>query len=226
MTEGWICEDGHPLYRIDDVKICKICPIIAEVGAKENRCRLMGHTVPVTSECCTICNQYSKIPWHKELDQNGVATCPAGHTVTHEDMLYNMRGGKSPERKCYQCVSASWKRANAAYVAGREAVAAAEGREIDRRYKEARRLPLDYFDWVVALRLIEGKVDEVYDMRRDNNIGPTAMEKWVAYHSTTDDYNHTRTQPGGPKFVRHQWAETGQLKKWKPRTLAQAMSEL
>lgn len=226
MTEGWICEGGHPYYLVDGEKMCPICIKIADVGSRPKRCRVMGHLVPADQQWCTLCQRYTKLEWLRELDKTGTSTCPQGHEATHETLKYSLRSGKFPERKCEACVSSSWKKANTAYIAKRMGIAQAEGRELQHRPKEKRRLAPEYFDWVVALRLIEGKIDEVYDMRRGTHVGATGMERWVAYHSTTDDYNYMRTTPSGPTHVRSSWVDTGKVKRWKPKTLAQAMSEL
>lgn len=222
----WICEDGHPLYLIDGDKVCSICQQIAEHGARPGRCRLRGHTVPKNSNNCRACRRYREAPWFEELDATGSAVCPSGHHMTHENLAYGLRGGVWPERKCSQCVTEGWQKAHAAFMRNRESVAAAEGREVRRRSVPKVRLPSDYIDWVVALRLIEGKVDEVYEMKRGKHIGATAMEKWVAFHSTADSDIFERSCPGGVTSVRYQWREYGDRHKWKPKTLAQAMAEL
>lgn len=226
MTEGWICPDGHPLYLIDGEKICAICAEIERNGARPNRCKKRGHTVPRSAKNCRVCQRYRHAPWWEVLDTMGSATCPSGHEVTHEDLLYGIRSGGIVERKCHSCVRESWSKAHDVFMKRREEVAAAEGRELRHRDAPKKRLPIDYFDWVVSLRLIEGKIDEVYDMRRGEHVGATAMEKWVAYHSTGGDYFFTRKFDNSEKHVREQWPDVGLRKGWPPKTLAQAMSEL
>lgn len=224
MTKGWICKGGHPYYRIDGKKICPICAKIAELGLRKDRCAKFNHTVPAGHRHCPTCERYRKNPWQAELDQNGEATCTNGHHATHETLTYVRYPNGQVKRVCSQCLTL------AAGAARDAAVAYAEGRhergETRKRHRQRKRLPVDFFDWVVALRLIEGKIDEVYDMTRGTHVGPTAMEKWVAYNSTTDDYVFTRKFSNSIKSVRWQWAEAGEANGWPPKTLAQAMAEL
>lgn len=114
MTEGWLCEGGHPFYLIDGAKVCFLCEEVARVGAKAAPCRAMGHVVPVTHKMCRVCEQYQKIPWRKALDLNGAGTCAKGHEVTHDSLIYSVRTGKGYERKCPHCVSEGSQVANAA----------------------------------------------------------------------------------------------------------------
>lgn len=228
MTEGWICEGGHPLYLIDGEKFCPICILIAERGVKPQAPRGRrgcSHTVPMGVNSCYVCERHRKAPWLRALDQNGRATCPRGHEATHETLKYSRRGD-AVVRRCARCEEVGVAQAQRAFLRRKEEIAAAEGRQVRHRDDPKKRLPADFADWVVILRLIEGKVDEVYDMKRGEMVGATAMEKWVAYHSTSEDYNFTRTQPSGVHTVRHHWTETGQANGWKPKTLAQFMSEL
>ncbi len=228
MTPDWICEGGHPLYLIDGEKYCPICVAITEKGLKprgRSGPTPCAHTMPTGVKSCYVCERYRKSPWLQELDENGRGTCPGGHEVTHADLSYGIRG-QYAQRRCAACAHDSVLKASRAFMKKKDEIAAAEGRKVRRRTDPKVRLPVDYIDWVVALRLIEGKVDEVYDMNRGGHVGATAMEKWVAYHSTTDLYSYTRTTPTGPTHVRYQWVDMGVVKKWKPTTLAQAMSNL
>lgn len=225
MTEGWICEGGHPYYLIDGNKVCWVCEQIEKRGAKEGGCKKRLHTVHAGAAHCITCEKHRKRPWQKELDENGVATCPAGHEVTHESLKYSLSACGAPQRKCSICSDEAASHANSAYLIGRARKRAEKGLP-PLQPREKVRFPIDYFDWVVALRLIEGKVDEVYDMKRGSHVGPTAMEKWVAFHSTTDDYPFMRRFDNSERHVRWQWPETGRVRGWKPKTLAQAMSEL
>jgi hypothetical protein len=222
----WICDDGHPKYLVKGEIMCPTCAKIERVGLKSPRCKRRNHTVPLGEDTCPICFRYKKIPWLAELDEHGVADCPKGHHVKHADLAYSLRSGLHPERRCKQCMMANTKKSTMVNRAKWDAIRASGAFVPTPRRVRKDRLKPEYCDWVVALRLIEGKVDEVYDMKRGDHIGPTAMEKWVAYHSTSEDYTHTRTFASGPNTVRHQWTETGRVNKWKPKTLAQAMSEL
>jgi len=227
--EEWICSGEHPLYLVDGTKVCMTCVKIAEVGAKRKRCIKMNHTVPADADSCALCQRFTKAEWLKQLDLTGETVCPNGHANTHATLKYTLRSGKIPERKCQECIDASAKKAAATQRQIRAAIAKAEGREMDTRAKRRRRLGADYFDWVVALRLIEGKVDEVYDMMRGKHKGATGMEKWVAFHSThgIDTSKFVRHDHNArPSNVRYQWTETGTALKWEPKTLAQAMAEL
>lgn len=224
----WLCEGGHPYYLVDGTKFCPVCVKIAKVGAKKKRCVKMNHTAPADADSCALCQRFTKAPWLKQLDLTGETICPNGHANTHATLKYTLRNGKIPERKCQACVDTSAKKAAETFRQNRMAVAEAEGRELDTRAKRRARFGPEYFDWVVALRLIEGKVDEVYEMMRGKHKGATAMEKWVAYHSTTDWdtprlIRHTDKRPNN---IRSAWVVTGTQLGWKPKTLAQAMSEL
>lgn len=226
MTRGWICDGGHPLYLIDGKKTCPQCVIIAEQGAKKERCK-RNHTVALGNSNCPTCGVYRKRPWFKALDEAGMAPCPRGHEMTHDKLKYSVRQGRFAERKCSECSSTNSKAANSAMVKVRAEQRAAKGLPplppVARR--RGIRLKPDYIDWVVAFRLIEGKVDEVYDMQRGTHVGPTAMEKWVAYHSTPEDYTHMRTYQTHPGTVRHEWPKYGLRHGWKPKTLVQAIAE-
>ncbi len=227
MTDGWICEGGHPYYLIDGEKYCPLCTLIEQVGRHPVDCR-NGHARPATGHrSCRLCDKYRKRPYWRELDEKGEAVCPNGHRLTHETVAYSKQQGVWVERSCPSCRRENVKNANAAYVAKREALAAAEGREIRRRAREEDTLAVDYLDWVVAYRLAMGKVDEVYEMRRGRHKGATPMEKWVAYCSThgRDPEEFRRNQPSGVRIVRGQWAEYANEKGWPPKTLIQAMAE-
>lgn len=225
MTEGWICEGGHPYYLIDGTKVCWACEQIKKYGPKEGGCKKRLHTTHEGAKNCITCEKHRKRPWQKDLDEHGTAVCPEGHEVTHETLKYSISACGAPQRACPICSSKAAAHANSQYLLSRARKREGKGLPPLPPRKKVR-LPVDYFDWVVALRLIEGKIDEVYDMRRGTHVGPTAMEKWVAYHSTTDDYNYTRTAPDREYTIRWQWPEAGAAKGWKPKTLAQAMSEL
>lgn len=221
--EDWICEGGHPYMMRDGVKYCPVCEAIASNGLRKiPRCP-QNHTVPAGIKYCPTCERYRNSRWQKALDLTGQSTCVYGHTMTHDACYYGMRLGKWPERKCSICVKERMMGANKIYQEQRAKTREEKG--LKKRPPKRKSLPPTFCDWVVALRLVEGKVDEVYDMRRDDTVGPTAMEKWVAYHSTPDNYVSTRTFNSGPSVVRYQWREYGDLKKWKPKTLAQAMRE-
>lgn len=229
MTEGWICEGGHPYFMIDGEKVCPICVKIAVEGVRVSQRPCAGnHTRPMSHGNCRLCERYNKTPWQKELDLTGKATCPKGHSLTHEDLKYTHRQGKTPERQCGQCRYDRIVTASKAYIKKREEIAAAEGREVRRKNAPKKRLPAESYDWVVALRLIEGKVDEVYDMVRDEHKGATLMEQWIAYCSTTEEDNTRmiRHHSGIPSYIRPQWKRAADSRGWKPKTLAQAMSSL
>lgn len=225
MTEGWICEGGHPYYLIDGVKTCWVCEQIAELGQKESGCKKGLHTNAIGNKNCVTCEKHRKRPWQKELDEKGVALCPEGHEVTHDNLKYSLSSCGAPQRKCRTCSDTAASHANSAYVLSRNEGRAAKGLP-PYEPRQKKRLPPEYFDWVVALRLIEGKVDEVYDMRRGEHVGATAMEKWVAYHTTNDSYPFARKSGDREQVLRYQWPELGIRRKWKPKTLAQAMAEL
>lgn len=225
----WICEGGHPYYLIDGVKHCPICVRIAEVGVKPTRCVKMGHTIPADVRSCSLCHRFTKADWQRQLDLNGEATCPKGHALTHATLAYIRRGSGVYERKCPTCIDVNWKAAGRQYRTNCEARAKREGREMRRVGRPKKRFkPTDY-DWVVALRLIEGKIDEVYDMMRGTHKGATTMEKWIAYCSTTE-HDSTRLirrfGAGNDKHLRNQWAEYPEKAGWSRKTLAQAMNEL
>lgn len=223
MTEGWLCEGNHPYFLVDGKKFCPVCELIKEVGAKPERCRAMGHTVPIGKDHCPLCWRYRKALWQKELDLNGEAECPNGHRMTHETLLYTLRSGTVHERKCPNCIRESSARGRATAMANAKARHEAG---LTKPRPAPVRLPPEYCDWVVAYRLIMGQVDEVYDMKRGQHVGATPMEKWVAYHSTPEDYNHVRSnRTSGDRVLRYQWAEYGEQHGWEPKTLVQAIAE-
>lgn len=226
MTRSWICSGGHPLYLIDGVKYCPTCELIAERGAKPKRCKRNHIAIAGISNCAT-CGMYRKAAWLQELDEHGKASCPQGHEMTHAKLRYAVRQGKHAERKCSACSSTNSKKANTVMVKVRADQRAAKGLPPlpPVAHRRGVRLKPDYIDWVVAFRLIEGKVDEVYDMKRGAHVGPTAMEKWVAYHSTPGDYAYMRTYEAHPGTVRHEWPKYGLRHGWKPKTLVQAIAE-
>ncbi len=224
--DDWICPGGHPYYLIDGVKTCWVCDRIAEVGAKERGCKADLHQTPLGTSHCVTCEKWRKRAWSEELDTVGKAVCPDGHEITHETLKYMLGADGIPQRRCAECAITGRKRATASYVASREEHHAKNG-TLMRRQQEKVRLPLDYFDWVVSLRLIEGKVDEVYDMMRGKHKGATAMEKWVAYHSVPRDFSAVRHLKSGETTGVHlSWATVGIARGWKPKTLAQAMAEM
>jgi len=225
MTD-WICPDGHPKYRVGDTLTCPTCEQIATQGQKPDLCKRRGHSVPLGFDVCNVCVRYKKIPWTEQLDNHGSATCSNGHEVTHDELVYLVRGGKTHERRCPGCArdaSLAAVQAHKAKTAARHAA----GWTKKRPPKLKDTLAPDYLDWVVAYRLAMGKVDEVYEMKRGDHEGATAMEKWVAYCSTEgrDPDEFLRTMQSRTATIRWQWAEHARMKGWAPKTLTQAMAE-
>ncbi len=225
MSE-WLCEGNHPYYLIEGKKYCSVCEQIKLVGLSTFTCR-RKHTRPAGDRDCSVRGKYRRRPWFRELDENGVATCPGGHTLNHATLSYSKLYGVWAQRSCAECLNANGAKANAVYVSNCEKRATEAGRKVRKRGEKKDTLAPEYIDWVVAYRLAMGKVDEVYDMKRGDHKGATAMEKWVAYCSTIgrDPSEFIRKSEGGERFIRPQWAEYGEQHKWKPKTLAQAMAE-
>lgn len=224
MTDSWICEGGHPYYLHEGKKVCSVCDEIKEHGLRKRPCRLGGHAMPANREECLTCKKYRLMEWHRELDKTGKAICKNGHEVTHETMRYSLIRPGVLQRACGGCVNMS---ANMAASVNKKKAAHRHAAGLTRRRPPKKTDALDhtYVDWVVVYRLAMGKVDEVYDMKRGDTVGATAMEKWVAYHSTPEDYLYTRNFPAGPATVRWQWREYGIKKKWEPKTLVQVIAE-
>jgi hypothetical protein len=175
---GWICEYGHPKYRVtrgaptgyrDTRRTCHICEKIAQ---SDPRMCIRGHRFPSVERQCRLCLIYRQNPWLKELDETGIAQCPRGHWMEHQKLNYN-----TPKRRaCGVCHVEQRARAiAAASEANRGKPNVNKGRTMGVKQR--------YVDWVVVHRLMVGRLDEVYAMRRGTTKGPTAMEEWVAYNS-------------------------------------------
>lgn len=178
MTEAWrskwICDKGHPKYRIhmgngSELR-CLICRKLAKT-ADVRTCR-RGHSFPVEERQCRLCLWHAQHPWLKVLDETGESECPKGHKVTHTTLNYRRRG----QRRCPECHKHARGKSVAAMAERNTGVPNANK---GKHYGVKR----TFADWVVVYRLIEGRLDEVYKMKRGFTTGPTPMEEWIAYNS-------------------------------------------
>lgn len=233
-TLPWVCESGHPrywVYRADGArrKVCHICAKIAK-SASPRMC-IRGHTFPVEERQCRLCLIYRQNPWLKELDEKGIATCPRGHEMTHDTLNYSTHR----KRCCSTCFTEARQRGVAACAAHHT------GKPNANRGKKYG-VKKDFVDWVVVHRMINNQVEDVMQMKRGFSTGPTSMEKWVAYCSTTPmESAHRRAYHGeSPKngnSVSHMeiqrwesmwssWGEEGRRKKWPRKTILDVLAEL
>jgi hypothetical protein len=220
VTEGWVDDRGHPLYLIDGEKICSRCP--GYTADTELFVCKYGHTY-IRGKGCRVCEAWRTAPWLKQLDQTGETVCSRGHEHTHETLLYSRTANGGAERKCPQCVEGSMAKATASYVERM-----AKEREVTgRTYSVKTRLPYTYVDWVVVQRLIDGKVDEVHQIMRDDSRGPTLMERWVAVCSTPPWKPFIRSSSDGHTSDRRpDWEKIGKSYGWEPKTITQVMAEI
>lgn len=230
--EKWICEHGHPKYRIfqgtGSFLACLICKKV-EKSINPRTCK-RSHPFPAEDRQCRLCMWYAQHPWLKELDEHGEAVCPKGHTVTHNTLNYRRRG----YRRCGEC-----------HKLGRGVAvkAMADNHRGRPNVNKGKRFGVKrtFADWVVVYRLIEGRLDEVYQMKRGTTTGPTPMEEWIAYNSTSplegahklaysdqDELIHSRG--GSSKGKSHElalsfarrwekWGTYGRDRKWEPKTI-------
>lgn len=231
--EKWICELGHPKYRVfagtGSSLTCFICKKI-EKSLNPKVC-LRGHKYASEDRQCRLCMWYAQHPWLKELDTTGEAVCPRGHEVTHATLNYKRRG----YRRCPECHKLG---RGIAVKAMAEAHRGKPNANRGKRFGVTR----TFADWVVVLRLIEGRLDEVYQMRRGTTKGPTPMEEWVAYNSTRpgegawrlaySEQNELLARRHGARemgkanelaasFTRRweKWGTYGRERKWEPKTI-------
>lgn len=227
--ESWICPEGHPMYRIylgtGSFVRCIICQKV-EKSVNPRLC-IRGHTFPAEDRQCRLCLWYSQRPWLKELDEKGVATCPSGHEVTHDMLCYKRR----KQRRCPKCHTKARGKAVAAMA---EANTGKPNANKGKHYGVKR----TFADWVVVYRLIEGRLDEVYSMKRGFTTGPTPMEEWVAHNSmnplegahrlaySDQKELYVGTEKGKTNeltlsFVKRweKWGNYGKARKWKPMTM-------
>ena len=216
--EDWTCENGHPLYLIDGEKICTKCPKLAGAG-RLVKCK-RGHVYP--APYCRTCSSYYSAPWLGVLDETGETYCPGGHYHTHETLTYLARPGGGAERKCGLCIASSLKSASKAY----SEMQSEDRKRTGRKYTIKKRLPNTFVDWVVVQRMIDGKVDEVHQMVRDDSRGPTLMERWVAVCSTPKWHPFMRSADENHSSDRRPfWERIGHNMGWEPKTIADVLME-
>lgn len=238
---GWLCEFGHPKYRVvhkgakhNSKRVCHIC---TKIEKSDPRICIRGHKFPSAERQCRLCLIYRQNPWLKELDEVGIATCPRGHEMEHHKLNYN-----TPGRRCCGVCYFEAKKKNI-----RAAQSSLVGKPNVNRGKKVG-VAKTFVDWVVVHRLMEGRLDEVYAMRRGTTTGPTPMEEWVAYnsfnpmesahrlaYSEQDELCAKRSDTGKGKshvlimsFTARweKWGTYGRGRGWKPRSLRDVLSEL
>jgi hypothetical protein len=112
----WLCRHGHPMWRKRSSGhwICHTCnDMNLNHKADELGVCIYGHKRIVGKNCYT-CNIYSQTQWLRELDENGVGTCPSGHPVSHHDdsIIYH-HTRKFRSRRCKICTEISLTKARA-----------------------------------------------------------------------------------------------------------------
>lgn len=236
----WICDKGHPKYRVkrpggQTPLVCHICAKVAK-SASPRMC-IRGHEFPVEERQCRLCLIYKQNPWLKELDENGKANCPRGHEMTHDTLNYD-----TPKRRCCStCYLTSRQRAI-------QAMAKQNTGKSNANKGKTYGVKKTFADWVVVLRLIEGRLDEVYSMKRGFTVGPTPMEEWIAHNSMNPmesahrlAYSEqkelcTKRGPQTDKVKANslassfiirweKWGTYGRARKWEPKTMWELIGE-
>lgn len=201
IAAGDKCPKNHPYRVLPDKKaVCLWCAPL--VYMDKTTCSVGHGAARVKGRLrCYLCQSYRTTPWLKELDENGMAVCTKGHTVTTDTVVWRVRHRVCPQcevsRKKSVARANALRKSDARCRSGRHRRTDANTRVHNKRRRtctdceresKARKNPpsFDFADWVVVHRLVSGQLDEVYAMQRGNLKGPTPREEWIAHCTGID----------------------------------------